>query len=165
MAMMGGLIYFGGRIELDQILAIGLSLLGVLSISIYGLLARGMTRSGRIDPIALSAIPMGFGSIFLLVAGWPFPLPSWRILGILAWLTLINSAIAFVIWNNALRYMQAFEISVTANLMPLGTALLSPLILGEPVSSMAWLGILISLIGVVLVGVGGQTIPTKRRVV
>jgi drug/metabolite transporter (DMT)-like permease len=61
--------------------------------------------------------------------------------------------------------MQAFEISITANMMPIGTALLAPIILEEPVSRMAWLGMVISLIGVVLVGIGGRSIPIKTRVV
>jgi drug/metabolite transporter (DMT)-like permease len=124
-----------------------------------------MTRSGRIDPVSLTAIPMGFGSLFLLAFIWPLPQLSWRIVGILAWLTLVNSAIAFVIWNNALKYMKAFEISITANLMPIGTALLAPVLLGEPVPGMAWLGMSISLIGVVLVGVGGRSMPIKNRMV
>jgi drug/metabolite transporter (DMT)-like permease len=165
MAIIGGLIFFGGKIEVVQMRAVGLSLLGVVLISIYGLLARSMTRSGRIDPVSLSAIPMGIGSIFLFAFSWPFPLLSWRIIGILVWLTLINSAIAFVIWNNALKYMQAFEISITANLMPIGTALLAPIILGEPVSGLAWLGMVISLVGVVLVGIGGRSILMNSRVV
>jgi drug/metabolite transporter (DMT)-like permease len=165
MAMIGGLIFFGGKIEVVQIMAVSLSLLGVVLISIYGLMARGMTRTGRIDAVSLSAIPMGFGSLFLLAFSWPFPVLSWRIIGILVWLTVINSAIAFVIWNNALKHMQAFEISITANMMPIGTALLAPIILEEPVSRMAWLGMVISLIGVVLVGIGGRSIPIKTRVV
>ena len=165
MAIFGGFTFFGGKIEIVQMNAVVLSLLGVVLISIYGLIARGMTRSGRIDAVSLSAFPMGFGSIFLIAFSWPFPSLSWRIIGILAWLTLINSAIAFVIWNNALKYMRAFEISLTANLMPIGTALLAPVILGESVSQMAWFGMVISLIGVVLVGIGGRSILMKSRVV
>jgi drug/metabolite transporter (DMT)-like permease len=165
LAIIGGLVFFGGKIEIIQMKAVGLSLLGVVLISIYGLIARSLTRSGRIDAVSLSAFPMGFGSIFLIAFSWPFPTLSWRIIGILVWLTLINSAIAFVIWNHALKYMQAFEISITANLMPIGTALLAPIILGEPVSRMAWLGMIISLIGVVLVGIGGRSILIKSRVV
>jgi drug/metabolite transporter (DMT)-like permease len=165
LAIIGGLVFFGGKIEIIQMKAVGLSLLGVVLISIYGLIARSLTRSGRIDAVSLSAFPMGFGSIFLIAFSWPFPTLSWRIIGILVWLTLINSAIAFVIWNNALKYMQAFEISITANLMPIGTALLAPIILGEPVSRMAWLGMVVSLIGVVLVGIGGRSILIKSRVV
>ena len=61
--------------------------------------------------------------------------------------------------------MQAFEISITGNLMPIGTALLAPLFLSEMVSGMAWLGMSISLIGVVLVGLGGRSEPLKTRTI
>ena len=165
LALAGGLVFFGGRIEFTQVKAIGLSLLGVLLLTIYGLIARAMTRSGRIDLVSLTAIPMGFGGLFLLAFIWPLPFPSWRIVGILAWLTFINSVAAFIIWNHALKSMQAFEISITGNLMPIGTALLAPLFLGEMVSGMAWLGMSISLIGVVLVGLGGRSEPLKTRTI
>jgi drug/metabolite transporter (DMT)-like permease len=162
-ALLGGLVFFEGRIILDQRQAILLSLLGVLLITIYGLLARSLTRSGKIDPISLTAIPMGFGSLFLLTSVWPIPMPSLRVLGILAWMTLINSAGAFVLWNQALRHMQAFEISIAGNLMPIGTALLAPILVGEPVPGNAWLGMGISLIGIVLVGLGGKPLQFRNR--
>jgi probable blue pigment (indigoidine) exporter len=163
LAIMGGVVFFGGRVELTQVKPIGLSLIGVFLITIYGLIARAMTRSGRIDPVTLTAIPMGFGGLFILAFIWPLPIPSWRIVGILVWLTFINSAAAFIIWNHALKSMQAFEISITGNLMPIGTALLAPLFLGEVVSGMAWLGMSISLVGVILVGLGGSPTMPKPR--
>jgi drug/metabolite transporter (DMT)-like permease len=165
LASIGGIVFFGGHIELSEARGIGLSLIGVLLITIFGLLARDMTRRERIDPVALTAIPMGFGSVVLLAFIWPLPMPSLKVLGILAWLTFVNSAIAFVLWNHALKRLQAFEISITGNLMPIGTALLAPIFLGEPVSSMAWLGISLSLIGVILVGVGGKSAPLRNRMI
>ena len=164
-AVVGGVVFFGARIELTQAGPIGLSLIGVFLITVFGLIARALARSGRIDSISLTAIPMGFGGLFLLAFIWPLPVPSWSILGILAWLTFVNSAIAFVLWNHALKSMQAFEISVTGNLMPIGTALLAPFLLGEPVSGMAWLGMLISLVGVILVGYGGRSVPIKPGII
>jgi drug/metabolite transporter (DMT)-like permease len=122
-----------------------------------------MTRAERIDPLALSAIPMGIGGLFLVPFIWPLPALSWPVVRILVWLTLINSATAFVLWNQALKHMQAFEISITANLMPLGTAILAPFFLGEIVPGNAWVGMLISLMGVVLVGVGGRSVVAKQR--
>ncbi len=163
--VIGGLVFFGWRIEFDQAYAVGLSLVGVLAISLHGILARGMTRSERIDPYTLTAIPMGVGSLILMVFAWPFPRLSWPVLAILAWLMLINSAIAFVLWNHALKHMQAFEISITSNLMPIGTALLAPLLLQEPMTGTGWLGMFISLAGVVLVGFGGRSPGLKSRMV
>ncbi len=165
LALVGGSVFFGWRVAFDQRPAILLSLLGVLSISIYGLLARRMTRLERIDPVSLSAIPMGIGGLLLVVFILPIPHVSGQTVGILMWLTLVNSALAFVIWNNALKCMQAFEISVTGNLMPIGTAILAPIMLGEAVAPNAWIGMVISLIGVVLVGVGGREALFKTRVV
>jgi drug/metabolite transporter (DMT)-like permease len=165
LASVGGVVFFGGRIELNEVRGIGLSLLGVLLITIFGLIARDLTRRERIDPVALTALPMGFGSCVLLAFIWPLPMLSLKVLGILAWLTFINSATAFVLWNHALKHLQAFEISITGNLMPIGTALLAPILLGEPVSGMAWLGMSLSLIGVILVGAGGRSTSIKNGVV
>jgi drug/metabolite transporter (DMT)-like permease len=165
LALVGGVVFFGGHIELNEVRGTSLSLFGILLITAFGIMARDLTRRERIDPVALTALPMGFGSFVLLAFIWPFPMPSLKVLGIVAWLTFINSATAFVLWNHALKHLQAFEISITGNLMPIGTALLSPIFLGEPVSRLAWLGMSLSLIGVILVGVGGRSSPTWKRMV
>ena len=82
-------------------------------------------------------------------------LPSLNILAVLLVLAVFNSAVAFLIWNHALTRLQAFEISVTGNLMPIGTAVLAPILIGEAVSNTSWAGIVITFIGVVIVGLGG----------
>jgi drug/metabolite transporter (DMT)-like permease len=165
LAMVGGFVFFGRRIEITQVQPIILTFVGVFLISIYGLMARGITRGGRIDPVSLTAIPMGFGALLLVAFIGPMPQVSWRVVGILAWLTLINSALGFVIWNHALQSLQAFEISIMGNLMPIGTALLAPFFLGEIISGKAWVGMSISLIGVILVGVGGRSDLFKTRTI
>jgi drug/metabolite transporter (DMT)-like permease len=40
--------------------------------------------------------------------------------------------------------------------MPIGTALLAPLMLGETISGRAWLGMCVALVGVMLVGIAGD---------
>ncbi len=72
------------------------------------------------------------------------------------WLIVPSSMIAFVIWNHARRNLKAFEMTITLNLMPIGTALISPWLIGETISGRAWVGMLVTLVGVLLVGFLGE---------
>lgn len=156
LALVGGLFFFGPEFSEVDVDAVLISLLGALAITVFGLMGRSFARTGEIDTITLSAIPLGVGGGLLLVIDPPLGLPSLEILGIMLWLAVVNSAIAYLLWNTALKRLQAFEISIVANLMPIGTAFLAPVFLGEIVVGNKWLGILITLIGVVLVGLASE---------
>jgi len=75
------------------------------------------------------------------------------------WLIVPSSMLAFLVWNHARRNLKAFEMSITVNLMPIGTALISPWLIGEIVPGRAWAGMLVTLVGVLLVGYAGERIP------
>ncbi len=156
LALFGGVIFFGTRIETAEILPVVASLLGGISLSIFGLIARDFVRKGEVNSTVLTAVPMFVGGgLLMLIApvGEVPPLPE---IGIVAWLAIMNSALAYMLWNHALKRLQAFEISIVGNLMPIGTALLAPLMLGEEVSGRAWIGMAVALAGVMLVGIAGD---------
>jgi drug/metabolite transporter (DMT)-like permease len=69
--------------------------------------------------------------------------------------------IAFLIWNHARQKLKAFEMSITVNLMPIGTALIAPLLIGETISGRAWAGMLVTLVGVLLVGYASERTPAS----
>ncbi len=71
--------------------------------------------------------------------------------------------LAFLIWNHARQKLKAFEMSITLNLMPIGTALISPWLIGETIPGRAWIGMLVTLVGVLLVGFTGER--TSERVI
>ncbi len=156
LALIGGVIFFGLRIATGNWSAIGAALLGGISLSMFGLIARDFVRKGEVNSTVLTAVPMCIGGGLLLVIAPVTEAPPMPIIGTVAWLAIINSALAYVIWNHALRRLQAFEISIVGNLMPMGTALIAPLLVNEVVSARAWIGMVVALAGVMLVGIAGE---------
>ena len=156
LALAGGAIFFGMQIEVGDGLAMGAGLLGALALSLFGLMARDFVRKGEVNSTVLTAVPMCIGGGLLLLFTPVREVPPMPVIWTIAWLAIINSALAYLIWNHALKRLQAFEISIVANLMPMGTALIAPLLVDEVVSPRAWLGMAVGLAGVMLVGVAGS---------
>lgn len=150
-ALLGALLFFGLDIAAADLLPIVASTFGSLVLAVNVVMARAFARSGQIDSVGLAAIPLGVGGGLLLLFAPPpvMPLP---VLAIIVFLAIVGGALAYTVWNHALKGLQAFEITLVGNLMPMGTALAAPLLLGEVVTPRMWLGMLIALVGVVLVG-------------
>jgi drug/metabolite transporter (DMT)-like permease len=151
LALLGTLVFFGIQLEFEDTWAILASTLGSLLLASNAVLVRSFARTGRINSVALAAIPLGIGGGILLLFAPPTSMPPLKGTLIVLFLGIISGSLAFTVWNHALRRLRAFEITVIGNLMPMGTAILAPLILDETVSLQAWLGILVTLVGVVLV--------------
>jgi drug/metabolite transporter (DMT)-like permease len=156
LALIGGVIFFGMRIESRDALAVVASLLGGISLSMFGLMARDFVRKGEVDSTVLTMVPMFVGGGLLMLIAPVHVIPPLPEVGIVAWLAVVNSAVAYMLWNHALKRLQAFEISIVGNLMPLGTAIIAPMMLGESVPGRAWLGMTVALAGVMLVGIAGS---------
>jgi drug/metabolite transporter (DMT)-like permease len=73
---------------------------------------------------------------------------GWLIVG---WLAAINTALAFTLWNTALRELKAVEANTINNTMLIQIALLAAIFLSEPLSLRQWLAIAVVAIGVWLV--------------
>ncbi len=165
-ALVGAGMFFDGELSLDDRLPVVATLAGVLAVAVFGVMSRDFAAHGRLDSIGLSALPAFFGGLALLLVAPPLRRPiSLSTWAILAWLAVVNSAIAYLLWNRALQHLQAFEISLVGNLMPIGTALLAPILLGEEVLAGTWMAMIVALIGVVLVGAGrsGSRIFARAR--
>jgi drug/metabolite transporter (DMT)-like permease len=150
-AFLGAALFFGNGVRLTDGRAVAASLLGALALAVFGVVARQIARQRTLDVVQLSAWPMGIGGGLLLLlqpAAWKGAEMPW---GLLVFLGVVNSALAYVLWNHALHTLAAFEISLVGNLLPMGTAMWAPWFLQESVSARAWLGILVSFVGVLLV--------------
>lgn len=64
---------------------------------------------------------------------------------------MINTAVAYVLYNHALKVLAAFEVSVILSINPLVTALWSWVLLGERLQSLQVLAMAVVMSGVVLV--------------
>jgi drug/metabolite transporter (DMT)-like permease len=80
-------------------------------------------------------------------------LPGFSIVvwGIVLWLALINTALAYILYNHSLQVLTALEINVLLNLSPLVTAGLAWFILGEHLGVAQAVGMVIVIVGVILV--------------
>ena len=97
---------------------------------------------------------MGIGSIVLLTAGiivQGLPPISTQNLLYLLWLAVINTALAFVIWNYTLRTLTAMESSIINGTMLIQIAILAWIFLGEGISLQEIIGMAIAAAGAVMV--------------
>ncbi len=153
--LVGVMVYFSPQTSLPGS-KLGLLLGGftVLSNAIAAVMGRGINRQKKLDPIIVTGISMGFGAILMLVSGVAFqglpPLSgkSWLILMELA---VINTALAFWLWNKSLQVLTAMESSIINNTMLIQISLLAWLFLGEKITWIGVLGLAIASIGTILV--------------
>lgn len=112
--------------------------------------------------VGLTAVTMAVGGLALLVAGlalegWPMlDARGWAIIG---WLALVNTALAFTLYNGVLRILTAVESSVIINLLPVMVAAMAWVILGEALAPLQVAGLLLAAGGAALV----QVLGARRR--
>jgi len=140
---------------------------GVLANALSSILGRHVNRSGELDPMAVTVVSMGSGAVVLLaggilVQGLPRLSPTdWAII---LWLAVVNSALAFTLWNRTLRTLSAMESSVLNNTMTFQIALLAWAFLGERLTWGKVLGMALAALGTLAVQVGqGFRVPAAMR--
>jgi drug/metabolite transporter (DMT)-like permease len=109
--------------------------------------------------VVVTGLPMVFGSVMLgSVSGfWAYiPHISLTLFAILIFLSLINTTIAFTVFNVALQRLTAIEANVITNTMLVQIALLSWIFLGEPVTWKMVGGMALVIGGVILVTLRGE---------
>jgi drug/metabolite transporter (DMT)-like permease len=153
----GVLLYFTPVIILGrQWIGVAIVIAGVGTNAISSILGRKLNRSGRLPALAVTVISMGIGSILLLVSGllvqgFPkIPAQTW---GIVGWLAVVNTALAFTLWNYSLQTLTAVESSLINSSMLIQIALLAWIFLGEEITQRGVIGLLLAFAGVVLVQV------------
>lgn len=151
-----GILTYFIPISLSESKGFGLLImtLGVLANSSSSVLGRDINRSGKLNPLVVTVISMGFGSIVLLTAGiiiQGLPPISTQNIIYLIWLAVLNTAVAFIIWNYTLRTLTAMESSIINGTMLIQIALLAWIFLGEGISFKEIIGMSIAAIGALLV--------------
>ncbi len=150
----GSVLFFFNGLKADEPLGLLITVVGLLGFALFGILSRAVARERQVDTLTLTAVPLGFGGGLLLILALIFegvPHVSLRVGGILLWLALANTAVAYMLYNHSLRILTALEMNVMLNLSPLGTALLAWLLLGEKVTILQLVGMVVLIVGVVLV--------------
>lgn len=151
--LLGCGVFFAPGLRAGEPLGLAVTGIGLVAFAAFGILGRGVARDGTAGTLALTAFPLGFGGIALLplafaVEGLPqMAAPG---IGIILWLALVNTALAYLLYNHALQTLTALEMNLLLNLSPFATALIASLALGERLQIVQYVGMVVAIIGVAL---------------
>jgi len=158
LAAIGALIYFlPVNLPAAQVTGLIIGLVCVLANSWSAILGRNVNRNSGLSPLMVTTISMGIGGMMLLAVGGVtqgfgnLDTKQWLVI---TWMAVINTAIAFTLWNRTLKSLTAIESSVINGTMMPQIAILAWLFLQEPLSAK-------QIIGIVIVGIG--TLVTQIR--
>ena len=161
--LLGVLVYFYPvEIPAAQAIGIVIALVGVLANSLSAVLGRAINRENGLDPLLVTTVSMGVGSLLLLGPGLALQgLPPLRPAhwAIIAWLALVNTAFAFTLWNLTLRTLSAMESSLINNTMLIQIALLAWIFLGEGLTPLKSAGLALAGIGIAVVQIRRGHLP------
>jgi drug/metabolite transporter (DMT)-like permease len=160
----GALVFVAGAVVFFYPLAIpagqgigyAIAAVHILATSLSSIVGRGVNRGHRIHPLTVTLVSMGIGSVMMLGIGlllepWPdLDLGSW---GIVIWLAVVNTAVAFTLWNHTLRTLSAMESSIINNTMLIQITILAWLFLGETLTGVKIGGLILAAAGAMLVQV------------
>jgi drug/metabolite transporter (DMT)-like permease len=160
----GALLYFAGDL--------GATLAGMTAASVAlganvaaALLGRNVNREARLPALVITAASMAVGAgvlVFIGIGLEGIPEVSARGWLIIAWLALVNTAIAFTLWNLSLQRLTAVESASINNTMLVQIALLAWVFLGEAPGPVGLLGIALVSGGVYLVQATSWSRATRR---
>lgn len=134
LVLFGAYLFFKDPFSSSNPTGVLIILISGLGWACYLVFSRLLLTESDSRPLGTTAVAMGFGTVVLDIAALLFEgLPSvtgegWMII---LWLGLLNTAVAFFLWNHALKSLEAFEISILQNTMLVQIAVLAWIFLGE----------------------------------
>ncbi len=151
--LIGAFIYFG-RLGAVSMFGLAVGVLNLLATSIGAIQGRALNRQAKLSALTVTGVSIGVGSAALLALGLltePWPTLSGREWLIIIWLAAVNTAFAFTLWNHTMRTLPAAESGVINNTMLIQIAILAWVFLGERITPMQGVGLLLAAAGTVLV--------------
>lgn len=150
--VVGAIWYFSGDLGATM-LGMVASVIGLLANATGSLLGRSANRDASTAPLLVTTISMSAGAPVLLVAGlmiegWPEL--TVKLAALIAWLAVVNTAVAFTLWNRSMQHLAAFESAAINNTMLIQIAALAWIFLDEPPGAIAIAGILCVSLGAFL---------------
>ena len=155
LSISGALVYFsplGGNT--GNILGYVIALVSIMAGSTSSMLGRHINLNSGLSPLVITTVSMGIGSSMLLLIGGitqgfgGLGLTQWLII---AWLAIVNTALAFTLWNTALRTLTAVEASIINNTILPQVAILEWVFLHESLTVRQIFAIVLILIGSLIV--------------
>jgi len=152
LVVLGAWLYFTGGLG-ATVIGMGAAILALGANVAGSLLGRHVNRSGEVSPVVVTTVSMAVGSVLLAVVGViteGAPTISTRAWLIILWLAVVNTAIAFTLWNLSLRELSAVESAGINNTMLIQIAILAWIFLGERPGLNGLMGIVLVSLGVLL---------------
>jgi drug/metabolite transporter (DMT)-like permease len=151
----GILVFFYSSLPASgEIVGILVTLASGIGWAVYMILSRHYLKQNQENVIVLTIYSMSLGAFMLLgttvltgnvtsvsFGGWT----------IITWLSIVNTAAAFALWNHALKILKAYEQSILQNTMLIQITLLSVAFLDEQLTLQKVLGMAMVFIGVLIV--------------
>lgn len=162
----GAAVYFLPLEAPLQTLGLTVAAVGLLAQSSASVLGRAVNRRGDLHPLLVTVVSMGVGSLLLLATGFvaegvpQLDASGWSIV---LWLAIVNTALAFTIWNHTLGSLTAIESNLINNTMLVQIAILAWLFLGEPIQPKEAIGLILAMIGVLVVQLAGNHSKGESR--
>ena len=155
LATLGAVVYFY-PVSLAAGYQIGIlvSVIGVLANAGAVIAGRNINRSRQVHPLVVTAVSMAIGAAVLLATGIavqglpPIGLTGWAII---AWLAVVNTALAFTLWNYTQQTLSATESSIINGTMLIWIPILAVIFLDEQVTSKELLGLIVAGFGTLFV--------------
>lgn len=157
LSIAGAIVYFLPlNIPMNQVIGLVAVFIGVLANASSSLQGRKVNTQTGLPSIVITTVSMGIGGILLLVFGslaqgfGKLDLQQWIII---AWLAVVNTAVAFTLWNKSLQTLTAVESSIINGTMLPQIAILAWIFLGEPLNIRQIFGLGLVTIGIIVVQV------------
>jgi len=154
LTVLGVYLTFPAQLAGSEVAGILLAFLAAAGGAASNLLTRYVMRDSHLRAQDVTMITVGIGSVLLLAVGLavePTPALNTASIGLLLWLGIANTALAFTLWNFALRTLRALEAGVIATAQVIEVTLLAWWLLGEALSPARLIAALIIVAGVILV--------------
>lgn len=164
LSLFGSGLFFSSGLMPGEPQGVVILAIGLLGIMAFSLLGRGIARDKQLDTLRLTTLPLLIGggvSLLLAFVVEGLPLITWRGFLIVSWLAIINTAGGYLLYNHALQELTVLEMNMLLNLSPLFTALLGWILLGETLSLIQIIGMLVVIGGVILVQRSANPEATK----
>ena len=159
--LVGVLVYFyPAQIPAGEVIGLIVAGVCVLGNALSTTLGRHINHNGTLEPMTVTFVSMGIGSVVLLASGIAMQgLPRLTIThwGIIAWLAAVNSALAYTLWNRTLRTLAAVESSIINNTMLFQITLLAWVFLGEQLTWQKVMGMVVAALGTLAVQIRKQS--------
>ena len=154
LTVFGVYLTFPAQLSGNEVTGVLFALLAAAAGAASNLLTRFVMRDTTLRPREVTMITVGIGSALLLALGLavePRPTLNGETMAILLWLGIANTALAFTLWNYALRTLRALEAGVIATSQVIEVTVLAWWLLDEPLGPARIVGALVILAGVILV--------------